>query len=60
MTDDKSREAFEMWLETEQRFSRAGISNLRNANGYEMGEMQISWEGWQAALRYRDEQEKQA
>jgi hypothetical protein len=49
--DDMHREAFERWCE------RRGIATSPEHRTYEY---QQAYEDWQAAMRYHDEQEKQA
>ena len=50
---DMHREGFESWMKGE------GYCTERYFGQYTPG-IEKRWEGWQAAMRYRDEQEKQA
>jgi hypothetical protein len=53
------REAFEKWISVRSWF-KATIGLIHSDNGYADPCINSRWQGWQAAMRYRDEQEKKA
>lgn len=53
---DMHREGFESWAKAEE----FDIERTPIIDQYRYFPVQARWEVWQAAMRYRDEQEKQA
>lgn len=55
MNPDESRKAFEKWWKTTNGYGNNTFSrNPRNTEKYKYADVRKSWQGWQAAMDYRD------